>query len=134
MYELKRMAVKRVLPSTMRNSAYDNQIISIMSQEIDARQTMPQPPSDMTVRPDNGGMCALSVVFVIVGIVAIIVGGLVGLATYETYDKYGYGIVMERSYATLWLCIFCGIIVGILNFAMAVIVDACQKYRKAHKG
>lgn len=101
-----------------------------MSQEIDRRYTMPQPPSNLTVRPDNDGMCALSVVFVIVGIASIILGFV--CAEQFTKDYSGYWV--RTNHALVVLYIAGGILAGLSNFALAVIVDACQKYRKAHKG
>lgn len=109
-----------------------------MSQEIDNGTKVPQMQNGIASNPlpqtenlNSPNMCALSVVFVIIGVAAIIFGCCVGLATYITYDKYGF--VMERNFTTLWLGAFSGIIVGTFNFALAVIVDACNKYRKSHK-
>lgn len=93
---------------------------------------MPQPPSNLTVKTDTTHW--LSVVFNILGAISIIVGIGIGLATYSTYDSYGYGILMHRNYALLWFCIFAGVLNAFGCFALAVIVDACDKYRKTHKG
>lgn len=87
-------------------------------------------PSQQTVKPDNGGMCALSVVFVIVGIVTIILGFI--CASNFTKDYSGYFVRTNNALVVLYIA--GGFLAGLFNFALAVIVDACDKYRKAHKG
>lgn len=102
-----------------------------MSQEIDKEAEIPQmqrglasAPSNMTVRPDNGSMCALSVIINIVGGIAILAGLFLGLSAGEHYDT--------RPLVPIYIA--GGFLSGIFNFALAVIVDACDKYRKNHKG
>lgn len=95
-----------------------------MSQEIDKRQGMPQTPPEMVVKPDNGGMCGLSQFISIIGIAAIIAGVCLGVKALDSYSMQGLAPVYIAG----------GILSGFFNFALAVIVDACQKYRDAHKG
>lgn len=101
-----------------------------MSQEFDGRHGTPQPSSNKTVRPDNGSMCALSVIINVVGVTAIILGFI--CAANFTKDYSGYW--PRTNYALVVLYIAGGILSGIFSFALAVIVDACDKYRKSHKG
>lgn len=103
-----------------------------MSQEIDKRTVTPQmqrglapSPSQITVRPDSGSMCALSVVFVIVGIASIILG----LVCATNFTKVYHHYYSETNTALVVLYIAGGVLTGLFNFALAVIVDACQKYR-----
>lgn len=62
-------------------------------------------------RPKGSGYCALSVALIFVGIVTIILGFVSADVIY----------------------IVGGVLSGMLNFALAVIVDACQKYRHSSR-
>lgn len=72
----------------------------------------------------SASMCALSVVLVIVGGISIFAGLIAGLVAAQSYS----------TESMTWVYIIGGLLSGLFDFALAVIVDACQKYRKAHKG
>lgn len=74
------------------------------------------------------GMCSLSIVFIIFGIISI-VGGII-CAMNLTKERYGYMDMFTRiNYGMVALYIFGGILIGLYNIALAIIIDACQKYR-----
>lgn len=66
------------------------------------------------------GFCPLSLVFVIFGALCTIGGFVCALILTDSYN-YNYGMIA--------LLFFGGILTGMYHFALAVIVDACQKYR-----
>lgn len=68
----------------------------------------------------DGGMCVLSVVFVIVGAITIVAGLICGINAANSYST--------RDFTPFYIA--GGIFTGLLDFALAVIVDACDKYRK----
>lgn len=79
-----------------------------------------QPPSNKSKDFD---ICVLSIIFLVIGVIAItggIINGLLSLGSYRTEDFAPFYFVG-------------GILIGMFYFALAVIVDACQKYRKNHK-
>lgn len=88
------------------------------------------PPTDSVDDNPFRGMCALSAVFVIVGIASI----LLGFVCASNFTKDYSGFFSRTNHALVVLYIASGILTGLFNFALAVIVDACQKYRKAHMG
>lgn len=91
----------------------------------------PPPTEGAASEAGKGGVCFLAIVFIIAGFAAIIFGFY---AAAEYSDKYlgsGYWSTDHGLAATYRVG---GIMLGLFNFALAVIVDACQKHRKANKG
>ncbi|WP_347294079.1 hypothetical protein [uncultured Duncaniella sp.] len=83
---------------------------------------------DVTQNPKSN-MCFLSILLVILGIASIICGFVCSESF--TYKFNGYYATINRELVVIYIA--SGITFGFFNFALAVIVDACQKYRKSHK-
>lgn len=80
----------------------------VENQEMEDNMRPPVPP----VKTDDRGMCVLSRIIISIGAIEMIVGGLCAIGMSVLY-------------------LVCGIVSGIFSFALAVIVDACQKYRES---
>ena len=93
------------------------------------KDTSPTPPRYGGQK--TAGMCFLSIVLVLVGFASII-AGFVCADEFGT-EYLGYGISHKNETAQ-FLYIAGGILTGLYNFALAVIVDACYKYIKSSKG
>lgn len=87
-----------------------------------------QTPPPLPHQSHDDGMCGLSKVLVCVGILAIVLGCVCAAAFTDDYS--GYRIETNGALVVMYLA--GGFISGIFSFAMAIIVDACQKYRMKH--
>lgn len=81
--------------------------------QVSNKRTPPAPPQHEGNKA--AGACVLSIVIVFVGVAAIIAGFVCAIG----FDANGF------------LCVVCGLLAGLYNFALAVIVDACDKYSKS---
>lgn len=88
---------------------------------------MEQTPHGTPEEPE-GGMCGLSVIIIVTGIVmtAITIGNAKGLAT----DNSGY--FSSVNYSMMKGIVIMGILNCLWSVALAVIVDDCDRYRKNH--
>lgn len=87
--------------------------------------------NDSNVTPKPKGtesLCGLAILFRIIGVASIILG-LICAGNFTT-DYSGY--FSHTNYALVVAYITGGFLMGMFNFALAIIVDACQRYRKAH--
>lgn len=91
-----------------------------MSQEIDKKVETPESETAMESLSEAIGietrMCGLAIMFNVLGILTLFAAFLV--VAYLEVD--------------VLLVLIGGIIVAMFDFALAVIVDACDKYRKSH--
>lgn len=93
-------------------------------------QLSPIPP--LQSQGQERKMCVLSVILIILGVIVMLAGFYAG-ANYVDYPMMGnYGVIWRTNNALRFGFIFGGIVMGMFSFAMAVIVDACQKYRMTH--
>lgn len=95
-----------------------------MSQEIGKKPTEVRPPVPSYGTTDE--KCVLSVALDIVGIVTIILS-LIGVVI-------TVAVSYEPNVNMLLLYLIGGTFAALQCFALSVIVDACQKYRRTHKG
>lgn len=89
---------------------------------------IPPCPPVLPTMDEDPQMCGLSKVLVCVGILAIVIGCI--CAACFTTDYSGYYSRTNSALVILYLA--GGVLSGIFSFAMAIIVDACQKYRQSH--
>lgn len=93
-------------------------------------QLPPIPPLQTQERERK--ICALSVILIILGAIVMLAGFYAG-ANYVDYPMMGnYGVIWRTNNALRFGFISGGIVMGMFSFALAVIVDACQKYRMTH--
>lgn len=78
--------------------------------------------------PNGITMCGLAILFRIFGVACIVLGLICAKSFTEEYSGYYW----HTNYALVVIYIAGGLITGMFNFALAIIVDACDKYRKAH--
>lgn len=89
--------------------------------------TLDVPSAPNAGHQQESDLCALSKVLVIVGILAIVLGCVCAITLSEDSSRY----FSHTNWGLVVLYIAGGVLSGIFNFALAVIVDACQKYRES---
>lgn len=103
-----------------------------MNQEFAKRNCV----NDMQEQPprneppyEEEDICILSQILNACGIVMIILGAI---GAYK-FSKVRLGYFEETDSSLVFLYIVGGVITALLFFSLAVIVDACDKYRSVHK-
>ncbi len=97
----------------------------VENEEFGGTHDVPSAPN--AGHPQESDLCTLSKVLVYVGILAIVLGCVCAITLSEDSSRY----FSHTNWGLVVLYIAGGVLSGIFNFALAVIVDACQKYRES---